>query len=241
MKWIASLFCLLINSQLLAFELPADFQASYLTEKYGSVVAKTYLAKKTSADLISYTSSSEAVGLAAMFTSDRITETSSLQIKDPHMAPYLLGYNYSRKDKSKYNQHIKTSWDEQHSATIQTSYRNKRNQLTATHPVWDKLSVQLALMNDIKQAKIHDTLNYKVIDKNAISDYSFEYLGEEKIDINDKTYQTRKLKRIHSSGKRVTIMWLAPELAYLPVAIEQHKDNDLHWIMKIQDINIEAN
>ena len=241
MKWITLLFLLLASSQSLAFELPPAFKATYVVEKYGSSVAKTTLELNETATQISYQSSSKAIGLAAMFTSDSITESSTLKPAENNLPPYLLEYQYSRKKKPGKNQTIKITWDEDRTASIISHYKNTNTQLTAPHPVWDKLSVQLALMHDIASAKKHDILNYKVIEKNAIIDYKFEYLDDENISIHNHNYQSRKLKRIHASGKRTTLMWLATELSNLPIAIEQHKDKDIHWRMELQDIKIKAN
>ena len=241
MKWITLLFLLQVSSQSPAFELPPDFNATYLIKKYGSTVAKSTLTLQKNDSQISYTSSSKAEGLAAIFTSDTINETSTLKLTDPEHAPYLLEYHYSRKTKPEKNQTIKTTWHENNLASIISHYKNTDTQFSEPHPVWDKLSIQLALINDIKSAKKHDILNYKVVDKNVIKNYKFEYLDDETINVDNHNYHTKKLKRIHASGKRTTIMWLATDLANLPIAIEQHKDNDINWRMELQDINIKAN
>ena len=241
MKSITGLFLLLFSSQPLAFDLPPDFKASYLIEKYGSSVAETTLTLNQTDNRISYQSSSRAIGLAAVFTSDSITESSTLKLSENNLPPFLLEYQYSRKKKPGKNQTIKITWNENSTASIISHSHNGSTQLTASQPLWDKLSVQLALMHDISAAKKHDILNYKVIDKNTIIDYRFEYLDDENISIDNRNYLTRKLKRIHASGKRTTFMWLATELSNLPIAIEQYKNKTTHWRMELQDINIKAN
>lgn len=239
MKWTLSLLFLL-SSQVLAFDLPPDHRATYLVEKYGSTVAKTTLSFFQKDGQLHYTSSSTAEGLAAIFTSDTITENSTLEYQQSDPYPRLLNYSYSRKKKQKYNQTINIKWDDKQATTITSQYRNETTKLIEPGPVWDKLSVQLALINDINTAKPNDLLAYKVIDKNSLKEYKFEYLGDESLVLNNQNYQTKKLKRIHTSGRRMTIMWLATELSYIPVAIEQHKDKEIHWQMKLDNISLKA-
>ncbi|MDH5765762.1 MAG: DUF3108 domain-containing protein [Gammaproteobacteria bacterium] len=236
-----TVFFLLFFTQAHAFEIPPDFQATYELEKYGSVAATTTLRLRHQDNRIIYTSSSEAQGLVALFSSDHVTESSTLQLTENSITPLLYEYNYTRKKKEKNNQHIKITWNDNGTGKIISQYRKNSIEFTTSQPVWDKLSVQLALMNDIKSAEKNKTLSYTVIDKNSKIDFLFEYLGDEKIIINDKTYNTKKLKRTHSSGKRITTMWLATELSYIPVAIEQLKDNKSNWKMKLKIIKLDEN
>ncbi|MDH5471509.1 MAG: DUF3108 domain-containing protein [Gammaproteobacteria bacterium] len=240
MKWI-TLLCCFLSYQSLAFETPPAFTATYLIKKYDSTIAQTTMALKKTNEHINFTSSSKAEGLAAIFTSDIITESSKLKLSENNNSPYLIEYNYIRKQKPEKNQTIKIAWNENNTANIISQYKKNHTEFNEPHPVWDNHSVQLALMSDINTAKINDTLHYRVVEKKSLTDYNFKYLGDENITLNDHNYLTKKIERIHASGKRTTLIWLATELANLPIIIEQHKDKDIHLRMILKDIKIEAN
>lgn len=227
---------LLLSSTAYAFKLPESFIAEYRLEKYNTTVAKMKLQLSRQNLQYVYKSVTQPYGLASMFSSDEVQETSTLYQKNNQHHLYLSHYEFDRKKKTNKNQRMDLNWSQQDVANISGYYGNTKFNLEHQGPLWDRLSVQLALIDDIRRSI--DIINghvfsYNVIGKGKISEYRFSYEGKENILLNKYHYNTIKLKRKHDSGSKVTIMWLAKELDFVPVKIEQFKKGKLHMGMEL--------
>ncbi|MCL1076844.1 DUF3108 domain-containing protein [Parashewanella spongiae] len=100
-------------------------------------------------------------------------------------------------------------------------YKHEKLEFNYANDLYDILSVQVQLRLDLANKK--EDLNYKIIKSNKISDYQFNIVGTEVININQRNYQTIKLMVERKKKKRQTLIWLAPELAYLPVKLTHSK------------------
>lgn len=228
LAWIAS-------SPLLAISLPADFEARYEAEKYGTVVAAMQLSLRHQDQHIIYQSKTRAQGLLALISNDKIDESSTIQ-QIGNVAK-LIDYHYTRKKRPQDNQHYLLQIDSAGHTNISGEYNKKIIQLSSPEPVWDKQSVQLALMSDIsRNTPFNTTYTYGIVDDGKIIHYQFEYIGNETIRIGKKRYPTLKVKRQHNkNNKRVSYFWLATELGNLPVKIAQYKKGKLNLDMQLKD------
>ncbi len=91
----------------------------------------------------------------------------------------------------------------------------------------DNVSIQYALMHDLLYAEPADTYVLFDVDKMRIADVK---------DAGKKTVKTRAgrfdvigISHQRKGSSRVTTMWCAPELGYLPVIIEQHRKGKLNF------------
>ena len=91
----------------------------------------------------------------------------------------------------------------------------------------DSVSIQYALMHDLLYAEPAETYVLFDVDKMRIADVK---------DAGEKTVKTRAgkfdvigISHQRKGSSRVTTMWCAPELGYLPVIIEQHRKGKLNF------------
>ena len=238
-EYLASIALLLfIGNSLSAAELPPDFKARYGAYKYGSRVAEMRLSLQRQGENLEYRSHSKPRGLAALLTDQEITETSKLSSLPAGSAPRLQSYHYQHQQRAKKNQQFSVSYPASQQAHVQGSYgKNQVFQLNSDAPLWDRLSVQLALIHDIGGQPVKgQQYRYNIVDDGRIEQYVFEYDGAAELEIDQRRYQTLLFKRHH--GKRSTQLWLAPELHYLPVQIRQYKDDELHLSMALENIEL---
>lgn len=212
---------------------PTPFTASYKVEKYKNIVAIMQLSLQLKDDRYIYTSETNPKGLLDLFSNDKVFEQSILQWDAEHQQLYLLEYQFKRAEKPKDNQQFTMTWNAADSASCAGIYRKQPFTLTLESPAWDRLSVQLALMADLKDTNQTKDYRYNIIDGAKLSDYQFLLEAEQTIKIDQREYRTLKLKRSHESGKRTTFLWLAPELGYIPVRVEQHKKGELNFSMEL--------
>lgn len=222
---------------LLAGQLPPDFSARYSVKKYASKVAEMHLSLQRHENIISYRSHTEAKGLAALLTNQQIDETSQLDISEAS-SPRLLSYQYQHRDRASKNQQFTVSYPGEDQARVEGSHGKQTFQLDSDIPLWDRLSFQLALLNDVSAATPvpGETFRYHIIDDGRQDEYVFEFTGEAMLTIAGRDMHTLIFKRNH--GKRTTTLWLGRELHFLPVKIEQHKNGDLHLSMSLEQIKL---
>ena len=208
---IALQFCISFYAQ---GAFPPNYTASYDVEKYGLRVGRGTIVLEQNKASIHYSQSVELVGLASLFKSDRIEEDSWLTIsanKQVLLNKYQYIHSNSSRDRDVL---IEGKWS-----------RTKDNQLTGIFngtvsggeitvktktPIWDNFSFQLALMSDVSDNK--KSLSYNIISRGRLKKYDFSLLGSEKLQINEKEYNTVKLERIDDRGKvicyRRPVIWL---------------------------------
>lgn len=221
-----------------SFQLPADFEATYQIKKYNALIAEMKLTLKQTDNDIVYKSYSETRGLAAIFSSEKITESSHLLWSNSTKTPRLHQYNYTRKNKPKKNQRFSLNWSDDNTATATGIFNNNPFQLDIKDQVWDRLFVQLVISSDLQNSdKIKKTYSYNIIDKSHLTQFHFEYIADEEIQIDNINHDTVKFKRTHASGKRVSYFWLSKKLHYLPIKIEQYKKGKPDLSMTLSNIN----
>lgn len=231
-KWIWLL--LLISLPTAAIEAPTAFEASYSLKKYSSTVAHMTMNLEYQNSQLLYQSKTEPVGFMAIFSSDRITESSQLQWSTQYSQPRLLSYRLQRKNKANKNQHIDINWLNDIDSTIQAQYGKQQSRLEHKGPLWDRFSIQLALrasLQPITQLSPGTVFSYDVIDRGTISRYHFEYMSSETITLNTGSYHSLKFLRHH--GSRKTYLWLATELDHFLIKSEQYKKDDLIMSMEL--------
>ncbi len=232
-QWI--IFCAWMACfPLFAASLPNAFQARYELEKFGTVIAEMQLSLTQQSNHIIYQSNVDAKGILAMISNDTINERSLLEINNKRVQ--LINYDYNREKRPKDTQHYQLKNANDGNIMISGLYAKQNILLYHSAPVWDKQSVQLALMSDVSaDTDLNTTYTYNIIDNGKIKYYQFEYIANETLRIGKKRYQTLKIKRQHDkNNKRVSYFWLATELSNLPVKIEQYKQGKLNLSMQLK-------
>ena len=241
-KLITISLLLLFCQNIQAVQLPNAFDAVYSMEKYGTKIAEVKLKLHREDNNITYESHSKAKGILALLSDEHVDEISQLQWNEKLEHACLQNYQFIRKNKSKKNQQFSLSWNDQKKVTANGTYAGQSFNLSTSDLIWDRLSVQLALAADLKSAnEIQKKYSYNIIDKGHLIQYQFEYQQDEFIRVGNKQYNAVKIKRPHASGKRTTFLWLARDLDFLPVKIEQYREGELNMSMILDRINIKQN
>jgi hypothetical protein len=220
-----------------AVTLPPDFKASYSLEKYGNIVAEMQLSLETAEGRAIYRSQSKTRGLAALLSREKIDETSQLDVSEPSSLPQLMTYRLRHQKRKKRDQQFAVTTSQASVFRVLGIYGDQPFELEHTTRVWDRLSVQLALICLANNStEIPPKARFQVINKGRLNEYLFEYEGESVVKIKDRSYPALKFKRTH--GKRSTTLWLAKELHFLPVQIEQYKNGELNLRMSLERIDL---
>lgn len=227
LKYVALLY--LFTSPAMACDLPS-WQATYDITKWGSTIARLNMSLQAGNGQAQYRLHTEAVGLIAAITDEELTETSQLK-QNENKSWQLENFSQQRaEDKQRYQKFSLTTDGDK--LRVQGEHDGKPFRLTASAPVWDRSSVQIALTCDLLGGnKPLPAYDYTIIDGGNINQYHLEFRGQEIIRIADKKFDTLKFERI--SGDRSTLFWLAPALQYMTVRMEQYKKGDIHLRMNL--------
>ncbi|MFT5500034.1 MAG: hypothetical protein ACI88G_000160 [Woeseiaceae bacterium] len=89
----------------------------------------------------------------------------------------------------------------------------------------DRVSLQYALMLDLINGKYDDF--YSLQDAEKLKLLSVTNVGSKSVKVPYGTFEAVGLQHRAGTSSRVTTMWFAQELGYLPVMIEQHRKGKL--------------
>lgn len=181
-----------------------------------------------------YKSVTQPTGLAALFFSDVITESSQFALRGgkPESLRYDYSHSSSNHDRS---EHISFDWDKHRAESLDGK---KRKNIDIEPGTYDRALAQLAVSLDMAAGKLADT--YRVLDHNEISDYRMERGDDTKRRTESGTYQVIKVARKDTKKKRTTTFWLAPKLDYLPVEIEQTEPGKATISLTLTEISFDA-
>jgi hypothetical protein len=136
----------------------------------------------------------------------------------------------------------RTFKDSHHEQTFDWTHlkeHGKNNKTSWTSDIkkgyFDRISIYSQLAIDVEAGK--ETLSYPVSYEGQVKDYEFEIVAKERLKLPIGYLNTVKVKRIRSSQKRETFIWLCPDHHYMPVRIQQFKDGKEQADLQLKDIN----
>jgi len=162
----------------------------------------------------------KTTGVLALVRSDKITESSSGQLRNGRFVPDNYSYHNSHGDK-----HFALRFDYPNVRVLRSD-QAKGWSATMPEALLDKLVYQMQMMLDL--ASQPATLRYNIADKNKLKDYLFDNRGREEVETDLGRYQAVRLERGASGTDRRTVVWCTEELDWLPVKVEyREKDGSV--------------
>ncbi len=158
-----------------------------------------------------YVSQTKPSGIAAL--AGKIKESTRFILNESKVKPIAFAHS-SRRDSAS----IKYDWD---NSIAHSKSDEKNREIPLTGSELDLLSLQMQLMQDLSNDSLQ--AEYTVLKDNALKTYAVTKLAEETITVRKQNYETVKLKQKRAGSSRHTIMWLAKDLQYTVVKMEQYK------------------
>lgn len=178
-----------------------------------------------------YKSVSRPTGLASLFASDVITETSHFQLVDGR--PRSLSYSFSQTGgKHEKAESIQFDWDKSMAASDEDG-RKRKTKLTPD--ISDVFLMQLLVAQDQAGGKL--AVSYKVLDHREITEYALTRLPDQKLKLGGISYDTVVLERKDPKTDRVMDLWLSPALHYLPVQVQQSETGKATFTLRLESIS----
>jgi hypothetical protein len=228
--WIA-LCALVLGARALAADaLPQPFTAEYSIEWMGLRAGTSQLTFAQAPDShYSYTSRINARGLFRLVFPDEISQASTFTI-DASGLPVPLSYRSTD-----------GSSDKKRDVTLDFNWTTERvTGIAEKQPVdvplrpgtQDAMSVQIAMLRGVAADQTPKT--YLMIEKNEITDYIYAPEGTAHLttalgDIDTVIWTSRR-----PNSDKVTRLWCAPSLGYVPVRAERKRGSKTEWLMNIR-------
>lgn len=207
------------------------FHADYDLEREGIGSAHSVFTLEQGADgSYTYKSVMHATGIAAMFFSDVITETSTFTLDGGR--PKAKSYSYSETGKHPSSQLVTFDWDKGYGITEEDG-RSRKKKLE--DGLCDVQLLQLQLAADVAADKLADS--YRTLNDGEVVEYKAGKLPDAKVKAGDNTYDTRVVA-LHDAAKGRTItIWVSPALHYMPVQIRQEQAGKKAVTLTLEDIS----
>jgi Protein of unknown function (DUF3108) len=210
---------------------PAPFVATYQVAWHGITAGDSIIQLVAQApDTFTYSSNIKAHGLFKLVFPDALIQSSTFTLADGHVVP--LHYQESGLARDHSDQ-VDLSFDQATGRVHGTS---------ETHPVdkpldagvQDPMSVQIELMRQL-QAGLMPT-QFKLFDKDEAKEYFYTRERDETLDTPLGKVDTIVYRSDRPGSDRVTRLWLAPSLDYLPLQAARSRNGSTDLSMRILSV-----
>ena len=120
-------------------------------------------------------------------------------------------------------------------STVVNDVDNSRWEMPIPAGTLDKLATQLGMMRELQNGATDKT--FAVADGGKLKQYSFQIIGTETIDLPAGRFETVKLNQVGHGKNKLTYIWCAPELHYLPVRIWQRKQDQSEYHSELESFS----
>jgi len=206
------------------------FEATYAWMWHGMTVAVSTVKLEHQGDgTWVYSSKSSPRGLGKMF-SQRPTQKSVMRVTDKGVQP--LSYDADDGTGStKRDAHVKFDWD---SGRVTGVYEDVKVDMPLHPDIQDDSSIQIALMVELLAGR--EPQKFQMVDKNTVREYGYHREREEPIDTDVGKTNTIVFGAQKTGSPRVTRFWCAPSRGFIPMRVEQKKDDEVQWTMQVQSV-----
>lgn len=160
-------------------------------------------------------------GLAAMFAGGTVEESATFDVVDHRVRPmrYTVRDTVGRNDDTG---HLDFDWD---SATASGRDNDAELEYPIDAMTVDRASLQYALMMDLARGR--SAAAYTMLDGDRRKPLVIEQSGERSVDVPLGTYGTLEVHHQTRGSSRRAVLYMAEALGFLPVRIEQYKNDKL--------------
>ncbi|MAY35602.1 MAG: hypothetical protein CMN84_05805 [Spongiibacteraceae bacterium] len=165
-----------------------------------------------------------------------LEETAVVDFDGKNIKP--VKYRYRQNPGTSKDQTIRYNWKKKQ-ATFDLDDGQRRAELEPD--TFDKLSYQLQLRLDLLAGRLQQPRTYKLVDRGRHKQYRVEKVGEEILTLGRRQMQTVKLRQTSAGKDRETFIWVAPDLEYLIIKMEQDDgDERIEMQLKPDSLKIGA-
>lgn len=210
---------------------PQPFRATYSVQWRGMTAGTSTLElEKTGPDSFTYRSRNVARGIFRLALPDAVTQESEFSIVDGVVSPMSYRADDGSSD-TKHDVTLKFDWDAGRVTGVAEDQPVDEPLKPGTQ---DSLSVQIALMRALAAGETPSS--FALIDKNEVKTYQYTFEGRETLDTEIGQFDTVIYQSQREGSTRLTRLWLAPDLGFLPLRAQQLRKGKPEFTMQIRSL-----
>ena len=212
------------------------YRAVYRVDRDGknSGTAEWSLTYDAERDVYCFVSSLSVKGVLRLALPEPILERAVFRYENGAIAPSEFFYeDGTRRGEESF--YTAFDWPKNRAITIA---RGQRSDLEVQPGVLDRATMYVALMRNLASGEAPRT--YRLADDDTIKTYSYSRNGQETISTSVGTFATEVLAQQREGSSRRLLLWLAPELGFLPVRMEQHENGRPDSISVLEHVEIDG-
>jgi hypothetical protein len=207
---------------------PAPFVATFQVAWHGITAGDSVLTLASgSPGTFTYSSNIRAHGIFRLVFPDALMQSSTFTLADGHVVP--LHYEESGL-KHDHSDEVDLTFDQSSGRVRGTSEKHAVDQ-PLDPGIQDPMSVQIELMRQL-QAGLAPT-RFKLFDKDQAKEYSYTRERTEVMTTPLGTFDAIVYRSDRPDSDRVTRLWLAPKLDYLPLQANRSRNGSVDLSMRI--------
>ena len=229
-RWLVAVTSMvLLASRAAAADELKPYTATYAGIWRGMTVAVSTLKLERTGDTWTFSSRSEARGIGRIASGVfPPLQVSVVRVTDQGVLPQSFKSSGGSADKS-----IELDYNWQ-THRVSGTYEGTKVDLPLTPQVQDDGSVQLGLIVELLAGRTPPSV--QLIDKDSVREYQFSRDGEATISTPTGDVHTVIFKSQKKNSPRITRFWCAPDRGYIPLRVQQKKDDDVQWTLEIQSL-----
>lgn len=211
--------------------MPVPFIARFAIEWKGLTAGYSQLElTRSSSDVYTYKSRNVAHGIFRLAFPDAISQVSSFSIVDGGVRPASYHADDGSRDSGK-SVALQFDWQ----AGRVTGVSEKKPVDIALEPgTQDTLSVQIELMRELAAGRAPKS--FWLIDNDEIKEYRYVREGNVTLETPLGKLEAVIYRSERTGSDRVTRLWLAPSLGYLPVRAERSRAGKIDFSLSIREL-----
>ncbi len=207
----------------------ATYRVAYKGREAGTAeFGVRYLADR---DVYEFSSRVMAKGMLKLARPNPAVERSEFRIAAGAIQPLQFWYEDGSRS-GEDNFHIAFDW-ERRVATVDSA--DARREFALPESALDRGSLQVALMSELAATGAAGTLT--LADEDGIVEYEYTDGGTATMPTGTGPVATRVLTQQRAGSSRVTSLWVAPELHFLPVRIEQRRGGEVQTAFELVNVS----
>jgi hypothetical protein len=211
----------------------ATYTATYRVEYKGKEAGTAEFSVRELADrgLYEFSSTITAKGLLKLARPKPVVERSHFRANAAGIRPVEFWYEDGSRS-GEDNLHMVFDWDRR-VATVTGAEAHR--ELTLPETALDRGSLQAALMRDL--AATGSVRSYALADEDSVAEYAYVDNGTATIATGAGAFDARVLTQQRAGSSRTTWLWVAPQLKFLPVRIEQRRDGEVQTAFDLVSVS----
>ena len=203
--------------------MPADYEAVYsvkLLQADGTLRAKL----ENNNGIYTYNLKTEPTGFWKLIANGSINESSEFEIIDGE----IRSINYRLNDTIRRNPResvVDFDWSKK---TIQGFYKDRMIDFNIERRILTRILLQIEIMHQKQRNNLEDS--YLIIDKDEIKEIEITSSNSgKKISVPFGSYEVVEVSHRSKNSNRINTFWLAPDLDFIPVKLEQTEGNKVNF------------